>query len=53
LEEVMRVSFARSLAFALLVPLFAASNARAEAPGDRQPYLIDPLLKEFTEEAGT
>jgi len=57
LEEVM-LSFARAVALALFVPLFAASNAKAEAPGEvniysyRQPYLIDPLLKEFTAETG-
>ena len=54
----MPVSFARAVALALFVPLFAASNAKAEAPGEvniysyRQPYLIDPLLKEFTAKTG-
>jgi len=58
LEEVMPVSFARAVALALFVPLFAASNAKAEAPGEvniysyRQPYLIDPLLKKFTAKTG-
>ena len=48
----MPVSFARAVAIALFVPLFAASSARAEAPGEvniysyRQPYLTDTLLKE-------
>ena len=54
----MPVSFARAVALALFVPLFAASNAKAEAPGEvniysyRQPYLIDPLLEEFTAKTG-
>ena len=54
----MRSPFARAFALALVVPLFAASNARAADPGEvniysyRQPYLIDPLLKEFTDETG-
>src|SRR4029078_7548996 len=58
LEEVMPVSFARAVALALFVPLFAASNANAEAPGEvniysyRQPYLIARVIKEFTAETG-
>jgi iron(III) transport system substrate-binding protein len=54
----MRSPFARARALALVVPLFAASNASAADPGEvniysyRQPYLIDLLLNEFTEETG-
>jgi iron(III) transport system substrate-binding protein len=54
----MRSPFARACALALVVPLFAASNASAADPGEvniysyRQPYLIDLLLNEFTEETG-
>jgi iron(III) transport system substrate-binding protein len=54
----MRSPFARASALALVVPLFAASNARAADPDEvniysyRQPYLIHPLLKEFTDETG-
>jgi iron(III) transport system substrate-binding protein len=54
----MRSSFARALALALLVSLTAALSAQAEGPGEvniysyRQPYLINPLLKEFTDETG-
>jgi iron(III) transport system substrate-binding protein len=52
----MRLAFA--LALALLAPALAATNAQATEPGEaniysyRQPYLIDPLLKEFTQETG-
>jgi len=52
----MRLAFARAFALALLVPALAATNAQAAEPGEvniysyRQPYLIDPLLKEFTQE---
>jgi iron(III) transport system substrate-binding protein len=54
----MRHILARALALALLSPLLAASIATAAEPGEvnvysyRQPYLINPLLKEFTEETG-
>jgi iron(III) transport system substrate-binding protein len=54
----MRHAFARALALALLSPLLAASIATAAEPGEvnvysyRQPYLINPLLKEFTDETG-
>jgi iron(III) transport system substrate-binding protein len=54
----MRFPFARALAFALLSSAFAASIANAANLGDvniysyRQPYLIDPLFKEFTDETG-
>ncbi len=54
----MRLGLARALALALLAPLLAATGARAEEPGQvniysyRQPYLISPLLQEFTEETG-
>ena len=54
----MRLGFARALALALLAALFTASFASAAEPGDvniysyRQPYLIEPLLKAFTEETG-
>ena len=49
---------ARALALALVVPALAASSVQAAEPGEvniysyRQPYLIDPLLKEFTDETG-
>lgn len=54
----MRFSFARALALALLSPALAASLAHAAGPGEvniysyRQPYLIEPLLKEFSQETG-
>lgn len=54
----MRLPIARAFAFALLSPLLAASDAKAAEPGEvniysyRQPYLIEPLLKEFTDETG-
>jgi iron(III) transport system substrate-binding protein len=54
----MRFPFARALAFALLSSAFAASIANAANLGEvnvysyRQPYLIDPLFKEFTDETG-
>ena len=54
----MRFSFARASALALLTLLFAVPHARAAEPGEvniysyRQPYLINPLLKEFTDETG-
>jgi iron(III) transport system substrate-binding protein len=53
----MRFLFARASAFALL-PLLAATSVQATEPGEvniysyRQPYLIEPLLKEFTQETG-
>src|SRR5262245_47551336 len=53
----MRCPIARALALALL-PALAASSAQAAEPGEvniysyRQPYLINPLLKEFTDETG-
>jgi iron(III) transport system substrate-binding protein len=54
----MRLPLARVLALAILLPAFAFSFALAETPGEvniysyRQPYLIDPLLQEFTAETG-
>ncbi len=54
----MRLAFARALALALLFPPLAAFSAQAQGPGEvniysyRQPYLIEPLLKAFTEETG-
>jgi iron(III) transport system substrate-binding protein len=54
----MRFSVARALALALLVPALAASSVQAAEPGEvniysyRQPYLINPLLKEFTDATG-
>ena len=54
----MRFPFARAVAFALLSSAFAASIANAANLGEvnvysyRQPYLIDPLFKEFTDETG-
>jgi iron(III) transport system substrate-binding protein len=54
----MRFPVARALALALVVPALAASSVQATEPGEvniysyRQPYLIDPLLKEFTGETG-
>lgn len=53
----MRASFARASALALLT-LIAATGASSEEPGEvniysyRQPALINPLLKQFTEETG-
>jgi iron(III) transport system substrate-binding protein len=53
----MRFASARFLALATLLA-FAALQADAADPGEvniysyRQPYLIEPLLKEFTEETG-
>ena len=55
----MRPASARAFALALLSSLFAASIAQAAEPGEvnvysyRQPYLINPLFKAFTEETGT
>ena len=54
----MRLGFARASALALILSLLAAANAQAAEPGEvniysyRQPYLITPLLKEFTDETG-
>jgi len=54
----MRFPVARALALALLFPALALSSAQAAEPGEvniysyRQPYLINPLLKEFTDETG-
>jgi iron(III) transport system substrate-binding protein len=53
----MRLCFARALALALL-PFLATAGVRTAEPGEvniysyRQPYLIEPLLKEFTQETG-
>jgi iron(III) transport system substrate-binding protein len=53
----MRVGFARASALALL-PFLAVAGVQAAEPGEvniysyRQPYLIEPLLKEFTQETG-
>ena len=53
----MRFPFARASALALLT-VIAATPVQAEQPGEvnvysyRQPYLIEPLLKEFTHETG-
>lgn len=49
---------ARALALALISPALVIPSTRAAEPGEvnvysyRQPYLIEPLLKEFTEETG-
>src|SRR5688572_24000649 len=54
----MQFRFARAVALALLSPAFVSSHTQAVEPGEvniysyRQPYLIEPLLKEFTEETG-
>ena len=51
----MRFSFARAFALALLSPALAASLAQASEVNIysyRQPYLIEPLLKEFSQETG-
>jgi iron(III) transport system substrate-binding protein len=54
----MRLRLACAFALALLFPLHAATNATAEDAGEvnvysyRQPYLINPLFKEFTQETG-
>jgi iron(III) transport system substrate-binding protein len=53
----MRIGFARASALALL-PILAITGVQAEGSGEvniysyRQPYLIEPLLKEFTQETG-
>ena len=54
----MRFGAARALALALVAPLLTAPLASAAEPGEvniysyRQPYLINPLLKEFSDETG-
>jgi iron(III) transport system substrate-binding protein len=54
----MRFGYARALALALLAPPLAATAVPAAEPGEvniysyRQPYLINPLLKEFSDETG-
>ena len=54
----MRWTLACAAALATLIPTFAVSLAGAEEPGEvniysyRQPYLIEPLLKEFSDETG-
>ena len=55
----MRWTLARAAALAILtLPVFALPVAYAEDPGEvniysyRQPYLINPLLQEFTKETG-
>ena len=54
----MPLRFARALALALLSPVVVAPRVQAAEPGEvniysyRQPYLIDPLLKEFPQETG-
>jgi len=54
----MRFGRARTAALAFLVPLLVTPLASAAEPGEvnvysyRQPYLINPLLKEFTDETG-
>jgi iron(III) transport system substrate-binding protein len=54
----MRWTSARAAALAILLPAFALPFVHADTPGEvniysyRQPYLIEPLLKEFTEETG-
>ncbi len=54
----MRASLVRAFALALLSPALAAVQAQAAEPGEvnvysyRQPDLIEPLMKEFTEETG-
>src|SRR5689334_15999366 len=54
----MRLRLACAFALALLFPLPAATIAMAEEAGEvnvysyRQPYLINPLFKAFTEQTG-
>jgi iron(III) transport system substrate-binding protein len=54
----MRLAFARAFALAPLALALVATNAPAAEPGEvniysyRQPYLIEPLLKKFTQETG-
>ncbi|MGK2923294.1 MAG: Fe(3+) ABC transporter substrate-binding protein [Methyloceanibacter sp.] len=54
----MRWTLACAAALATLIPAYAVSLAGAEEPGEvniysyRQPYLIEPLLKEFSDETG-
>jgi iron(III) transport system substrate-binding protein len=54
----MRWLLARAAALAIFIPILAVPVVHAEDPGEvniysyRQPYLIDPLLEEFTAETG-
>jgi iron(III) transport system substrate-binding protein len=54
----MRLPPARALALALVLSTLALPPARAEDPGEvnvysyRQPYLINPMLKAFSDETG-
>jgi iron(III) transport system substrate-binding protein len=54
----MRFLVARALALAFVFPALAAPCVQAAGPGEvniysyRQPYLINPLLKAFTDETG-
>ena len=54
----MRWTLAGAAALAILISASALPSARADDPGEvniysyRQPYLIDPLLQEFTAETG-
>ena len=54
----MRWIFAGAAALAALIPVYATSIAGADDTGEvniysyRQPYLIEPLLKEFSDETG-
>lgn len=53
----MSIRFARALALALLSPALvtcvqAAESGEVNVYSYRQPYLIEPLLKEFTDETG-
>jgi iron(III) transport system substrate-binding protein len=54
----MRFPVARALALAFVFPALAAPCVQAAEPGEvniysyRQPYLINPLLKAFTDETG-
>lgn len=54
----MRWTLAGAAALAILIPALSLPYARAADPGEvniysyRQPYLIEPLLKEFTDETG-
>lgn len=54
----MNLNLARAIALATLIPICAVSSASADEAGEvniysyRQPYLIEPLLKTFTDESG-
>ena len=54
----MRSTLAGAAALAILIPACSLSFAHAEDPGEvniysyRQPYLVEPMLQEFSDETG-